>query len=367
MTYVAYFVYIKQHVNKRWNFSVDKNFQPSVSILVPVHNEEENIEKKLANIEAVLYPKDKIEIIIVDDASEDKTMLKVEDFTKHHPELNILTVKQRSRSGKSVALNAALPVSSNSIVVVSDADTLWPSDVLEKALPYLAEPSVGAITARGINENVTKSWVTKSEDTYLDFAYLIRLGESKIYSTIRFEGGFCAYKRAAFEQFDHQSGSDYSGTALNVVQRNFRTILVPEAVFYTSFPTSLIGKLRIKVRRANQLISLWIRCLKLMFKKRLRLPKRIVLPEIFLFLIIPFFFLLLVVSAAAFILLFPFSIFSLFILVSVVGLLVFTRSFFLELVVDNSLLVYASINYLLGRRYVAWEKPEKKKLVAGES
>ena len=58
---------------KTWNLKNDETYQPLVSILVPTHNEEDNIKKKLMNIAAVSYPKEKIEIIVVDDASEDTT------------------------------------------------------------------------------------------------------------------------------------------------------------------------------------------------------------------------------------------------------------------------------------------------------
>ena len=356
LAYALYYFYVRYNARKPWNLKIDNTYQPSISILVPVHNEEENIEKKLENLRTVLYPKEKIEVIIADDASEDQTLMKVNEVITRDFGFKTKIVKKESRSGKAVVLNAALNVVSYPIVIVSDADTFWPSDILGKALPYLADPAVGAVTGMGLNEQTNESWVTKSEDNYLQLASSIRLGESKIHSTIRFEGGFCAYKRDAFEKFDCESGSDDSGTALDVIQHNYRTILVPDVVFFTSFPTTLLGKLRVKVRRANQLIGLWIKCLNFMFKKKLLLPKRIVIPEIFLFLINPLVFLLLMVTGTAYILLFPLSVFSLFLLISIAGLLVFARNLFLELVVDNLLLTYASISYLFGRRYVAWKK-----------
>ena len=354
--YVLFYSYVMHHAKKPWNLKIDENYQPSISILVPTHNEAENIAKKLENIQAVDYPKEKIELIITDDASEDKTLVKINELLKRDLGFKVKIIKQESRGGKAVALNVALKFVSSSIVIVSDADTLWPSNVLKKAMPYLADPTIGAITGQGLNEQANESWVTKGEDNYLQLTSSIRLGESKIHSTIRFEGGFCAYKRAAFSQFDCESGSDDSGTALEVIQHGYRTILVPDAVFYTSFPTSLKGKLKIKVRRANQLIGLWVKCLKFMFKKRLVLPKRIVLPEVFLFIINPVIFLLLATTAVTSILLFPFSILSFLLLASVLGLLIFARRLFLEVVVDNLLLFYASVSYLFGRRYVSWKK-----------
>lgn len=327
-----------------------------MSILVPVHNEEKNIEKKLENLQLVDYPKEKMEVIIVDDASDDNSVAKINGAIEHGLGFKAKLVKQEVNRGKAVALNAALQFATAPIIIVSDADTTWPADALKKAVPYLADPTVGAVTGQGLNKQTNESWVTKNEDNYLQLTSVIRLGESKIHSTIRFEGGFCAYKRVAFSQFDCESGSDDSGTALEVIQHNYRTILAPDVVFFTTFPTSLKGKSKIKVRRATQLIGLWVKCLKSMLKKQLALPKRIVIPEILLFIINPFVFVLLTLSAVASILLFPFSYFSLLLLAATCGLLIFARHLFQEVVFDNLLLFYASVSYLFGRRYVAWKK-----------
>jgi cellulose synthase/poly-beta-1,6-N-acetylglucosamine synthase-like glycosyltransferase len=355
---LIYIVYVNYYAKKPWNLKTDASFQPPISILVPAHNEEDVIEKKLENTLAVSYPKQNIEIIVVDDSSDDKTLIKAENFIAQHPEANIKVVKQNPRAGKANALNTALPFSSNSIIIVSDADTYWPSDILEKALPYLADPGIGAITGQGINENTNETWVTRAEDTYLNMTHQIRIGESKMHSTIRFEGGFCAFKKGTFEEFDRETGSDDSGTALDVVQHNHRAILVPEAIFRTSFPTSLPGKVKIKTRRATQLISLWVKCFRLMLKGKLVLPKRIAIPEIMLFIINPLVIFVLLITIILLILTSPFSVFSTAILLFTGALLLFARRMFLEILLDNLILFYALIGFLFGRRYVAWQKTQ---------
>jgi len=354
-TYLAYFLYMRKYAKKPWDIKIDRSFHPEISILIPVHNEESKVESKLENIKSISYPKEKMEIIVVDDASEDNSVEKVKHFMRRNPGLNIRLIRQTLRGGKSVALNKALAASTKPIIIVSDADTRWPPDILQEVLPYLSDPQIGAITGKGINENAEKSWVTRAENTYLQLANLLRLGESKIHSTIRFEGGFCAYKRDAFESFDCETGSDDSGTALGIVQRGYRSILVPEALFYTSFPASLVGKFRVKVRRANQLIGLWVKCLKLLLKRRILLPKRIVIPELVLFLFNPLIFLVLIVIGGV-IVLNPFSPFGLAILMSIACLLLFARRIFIEVIMDNFVLLYALITFLFKQRYVAWER-----------
>jgi len=355
--YGIYFVCVNVWAKKPWGLAIDNNFQPKVSILIPAHNEEKTIVDKLRNIKSVAYPKENIEIIVTDDASNDHTLQRVKSFVELNPDLNIRIVGQNVRGGKSAALNKALPSSTNDVIIVSDADTQWPEDMLKKTLPYLADSKIGAVTCGGVNRNRGETWVTKNEDTYLHFTNLIRFGESKLHSTIRFEGGFCAYKKNAFEKFDSETGSDDSGTALEVVQQGHRAIMVSDALFYTVFPTRFRDKLKTKTRRATQLISLWVKCFKLLFKRRLLLPKKIAIPEMLLFIFSPMILIGLIVTAISVILLSPFSLFSLGILAIIVCLLVFARRAFVEIVIDNLVLFYALTSLLRGRRYTAWEKP----------
>jgi cellulose synthase/poly-beta-1,6-N-acetylglucosamine synthase-like glycosyltransferase len=355
--YLTYFFYLWKFAKVPWRLNIEKNFWPKVSVLVPVHNEERIIESKLENIKGVVYPREKMEVFVVDDASEDKTLEKVRCFMENNSDFKLHIVEQNPHLGKSTALNRALEFCNGDVIVVSDADTSWPSDILLKALPYLSDPCVGAVTGRGVNRNTFESWVTRGENIYLRLTSLLRLGESKIHSTIKFEGGFCAYKRGAFKKFDCETGSDDSGTALEVVQNGFRAIMVPEAVFYTDFPTKIRDKFKIKVRRANQLISLWAKCFKLMLKRKLRLPKRIAVPEIMLFVFSPIILIALIATVLVTLALFPLSPFSITIMLSIVSLLVFVRHAFLELLLDNLILFYALITFLLGRRFIAWEKP----------
>lgn len=357
-SYVLYFAYVQSSAKKLWRLEIDNTFQPKISILIPVRNEEGTIWSKLENVKNVSYPKEKMEVVVADDASEDNTLKIVNHFMEENPELKIKVVSQGSHTGKAAALNKAIASCTHSIVILSDADTYWPNDILQKALPYLSDHRVGAVTGRGINRNVHESWVTKGEETYLNFMQLLRLGESKIYSTVKFEGGFCAFKKEAFEKFDCESGSDDSGTALDIVQNGYKAILVPEAVFYTEFPTRLIDKLRVKARRANQWISLRVKILRLMLKGQLRVPKKLAVPEILLFLVNPVVFICLIVGALLIVALNPLSPFSLLLVLFVAGLLLFAHRFFFEVLLYNLVLFYALITFLFGKRYVAWEKRE---------
>jgi cellulose synthase/poly-beta-1,6-N-acetylglucosamine synthase-like glycosyltransferase len=356
--YGVYFTFIRLWTKKKWGLAIDKNFRPKVSVLIPVHDEEKVVLDKLKNVKSVAYPREHIEIIVTDDASDDNTLKEVEGFIVQNPDIKVEIVRQTVRRGKSAALNNALPSSTSDVIIVSDADTEWPEDMLQKTMPFLADSKIGAVTCGGTNTNKGQTWVTKGEETYLHFANAVRLGESKLHSTIRFEGGFCAFKRSAFDRFDSKTGADDSGTALDVVQRGYRAIMVPDVLFYTIFPTLLSSKLKTKARRATQLMSLWVKCFKLLLQRKLVLPKKIAVPEILLFILSPIILVALIVTAIAAVVLSPLSIFSIIILIIAGGLLIFARRVFVEGLIDNLVLFYALISLVGGRHYQAWEKPQ---------
>ena len=87
-----------------------------------------------------------------------------------------------------------LESSSYEILVISDADSFWPADILKTVMPYMSNDGIGAVTGRGVPLKFRESWIIKAEESYLSLINLLRLGESKIHSTIRFEGCFCVFK-----------------------------------------------------------------------------------------------------------------------------------------------------------------------------
>lgn len=285
-----YYLYMKHVASGPWNLRIDKDYAPLITILIPAHNEEKVIRFKLENLWKVKYPKEKIQVILVDDSSTDGTLKEVSNFLSRHDNLSIKILNRTERGGKSKALNHALKYATGEIVVVSDADCFWSPDILTKGLPYLNDLSVGAVTGLELLLNPKQSWVTQTELAYNDAVHKIRVGESKTYSTIFFQGGFGAYKRNLLESFDAEA--DDSGTALNIIQRGGRTLLLPEAVYFTRFPRRLRGKIAIKLRRASQLVRIWFKCLELYAQGKLLIPGKIFIPEAFLYLANPFIFVL---------------------------------------------------------------------------
>ncbi|MCW4000962.1 MAG: glycosyltransferase [Candidatus Bathyarchaeota archaeon] len=349
----AYFVYMKKRSVGAWNLTVEKDYLPSVAILIPVHNEESVIRLKLDNISRLKYPAEKMDIFVANDCSTDGTMAEVNRYTALHPELKISVFDSKIHLGKTGCLNTVLKSIRSDVVVISDVDCFWPSDILTKAMPYLSDPTVGAVTAREMLLNSGDSWVTHGEQFYDRNIQAVRIGESKLHSTIIFQGGFAAYKRSVLEEFNH--ATDDSGTALDIVQNNKRTLLIPEIGFFTVSPTTWKSKIAIKIRRASHLQHLWARCLNLLVHRKLGMPNRIAVPEILLHIFNPLLLVALAVLTVAVAVVYPLLGLALAAAVLAVFAVKKTRTSALELLQNNLILLWALSSFFVNRKFTFWK------------
>lgn len=360
----AYYLYMKKRATNPWNLNIDENYQPSAAILVPVHNEEKTIRLKLENLSKVKYPAEKMETVIVNDASTDSTLTEISKYASRSSSLKINVFDSKAHMGKTDCLNRALKSVNADVVIISDADCFWPSDILIKALPYLSDPSVGAITARELLLNARGSWVTLGEQFYDNTVQSIRIGESKLHSTVFFQGGFAAYKRNLLFEFDH--ATDDSGTALDIIQKNDRAILIPEIGFYTTFPTIWKNKVNLKIRRASHLQHLWAKCLQLLIHRKLVIPKRIALPEIFLHIFNPLLLVVLgVLSVLAFVQ-YPTFLLALLLALCPILLIRKTRTTFLEVLQNNFILLVALSSFFTNKGFKFWKTEQESRFLLTE-
>lgn len=353
-----YALYLLGARSRPWKLRVDETYAPPVTILIPTHNEEKTIKLKLENLARIKYPREKTQIILVDDASTDQTVKEASEFLNAHQELKVGLLKEDRQRGKPNALNYALQYAKSDIVIVSDADSFWAPDILDNALPYFSDPSVGAVVGR---ENVLDSkqrLITEAEKSHFDLMYdVIGLGESKVRSTIFFHGAFCAYRRSFMSNFNVEN--DDSGTALDVVQKGARAILIPEAICFAVDPITWKSKMVVKIRRASQLMGLWARCLKLFLKRQLFLPKKIALPEIFLYLFNPIIFISLLITTPFLILEYlPFSV-VLLLTLSLVLLIRRSRMLLVITVMNYFVLTCALFAFVSRRKFVIWNPFEE--------
>jgi cellulose synthase/poly-beta-1,6-N-acetylglucosamine synthase-like glycosyltransferase len=142
----------------------DRNseYEPTVSILIPARNEEKVIGNLLEKMTELSYPKEKLEVILIDDASLDNTGKIAEEYAKKYKFIKILHRDKRiGGKGKPAALNAGFRQSTGEIVLCFDADYLPNCSIVSKLVEKFADPSVGAVQGRPVVLNESQNIITR--------------------------------------------------------------------------------------------------------------------------------------------------------------------------------------------------------------
>jgi cellulose synthase/poly-beta-1,6-N-acetylglucosamine synthase-like glycosyltransferase len=135
-------------------------YMPKVSILIPAYNEEFVVGNILNRMTELTYPRDRLEIILIDDRSTDTTGQIADDYASIY---NYITVVHRPSGGygKPAALNDGIKISTGEIILTFDADYYPQLDIVEKLVAPFADPEVGAVQGRVTVRNEEDSIVSK--------------------------------------------------------------------------------------------------------------------------------------------------------------------------------------------------------------
>jgi biofilm PGA synthesis N-glycosyltransferase PgaC len=348
-----YYRYMRKAGRRPWNVAINSKYEPKVTMIIPTYNESSVIAEKLQSLRKLIYPSEKLEVILVDSCSTDNTVSIARKYLQDNEfPFKIQILEEKERAGKSKALNFALKNASGQIIATSDADSYWEPSALKIATSFLADPQVGALTGREEFLNLNQNVFTVAEGLYRDIYNHLRIGESKIHSTQFFQGELSLYKREAFEKFNDEKGSDDSGTVKNIIARGFRTIFVPEMVFWDRAPHTWKGRLALKERRALHVIHALVGAAKLKRKKSFPQPALVLYTNCFIHLINPF----LIFAFPIGIIYLAFT-FPLLLLLSLpLFLAKKPRTLFVSYLTSNLALVRANLKYMRGEEQVVWKK-----------
>lgn len=276
---LSYYIYAKlTWYNKRWSLRIREDYKPKVSIIIPTFNEANIIEQRLDNIYSQDYPRSLVEVVIVDSASTDGTPERVADWARRHGDLRVKIIAESERRGKAHALNNALGYVEGEVVVLADADAFWDRKALSKAVKWLSSPDVGAVSCVKIP---LKKGLLEVEKGYRDFYNILRIAESKAYSTPIFHGELAAFKTELLRSlggFPVDIGADDSHMATLIALNGYRAIIPEDIITYETIPSK--GYFKWRVRRAQHLIQHFTRTLK--HWRRNSLFKNILITEIYL-------------------------------------------------------------------------------------
>jgi cellulose synthase/poly-beta-1,6-N-acetylglucosamine synthase-like glycosyltransferase len=195
----------------------EEEYRPTVTILVPLLNEEALIADKVQNLAQLDYPSDLLEIVFLDGGSTDKTIPVLQKKIKEYPQMKLIKTGKR---GKILQLNYYLPEVSSDIIFNTDVDSEFDSDIILKiADEYRRDPKAGVVGAYVMPQDCC------DEDKYYwDKQNKIRVLESKAFSSSIVIANCYSFKRELIDKFPEDVIADDIYIPFMATIKGYRTI-----------------------------------------------------------------------------------------------------------------------------------------------
>lgn len=180
----------KEAVSKRVNIQTSSNL-PKVTIQLPVYNELYVMERLLNNIVQLNYPKELLEIQVLDDSTDESITSTAQQITALQKQgFDIKHLQRTNRSGfKAGALKAGLEKASGDFIAVFDADFLPEENWLLQSIPYFDDPAIGVVQTRWGHLNREYSLLTRIQAFALDAHFTLeQMGRNSKGHFINFNG-----------------------------------------------------------------------------------------------------------------------------------------------------------------------------------
>jgi cellulose synthase/poly-beta-1,6-N-acetylglucosamine synthase-like glycosyltransferase len=238
----------------------NKAYFPSISIVMPTFNEEKIIASRLDSLMKTSYPKERIEVLVVD-SSNDNTPSIIEHYARRYTFIRL--IHDVERRGLATALNQAFRECRGEIVVKMDSDVTLAENTLTRIISHFSDARVGAVTGKVNVANQSES----SEVKYRSMHETIQKAETNIDSVFMAQT-FSAYRRNLMKEYKAKEYGDETIQTIHIRRQGYKVIYDPNVNFYEDYPDDDSERLRQKIRRAEGLLRVLFENARLMFNPR---------------------------------------------------------------------------------------------------
>ena len=218
-TYAGYPALLLLLARRRPARRVEGTATPTVSIIVSAYNEEKHLGGKLQNLLALDYPRNRLEIIVVSDASTDRT----NDIAKELGVAGVRVIVLPARHGKTACQNAGARAARGAVLVFTDVTTTFPIDAVRRLVAPFADPRVGCVGAELSYVSAGGTAVGHGGSLYWRYERWLKGLESRVNSLIGVSGALYAVRAAVYAPIAPDLISDFT-IALDVFARGYVTV-----------------------------------------------------------------------------------------------------------------------------------------------
>jgi len=258
--YTGYFLVLSFFYRaSRQNKKPSEFFYPTVSLIVPIFNEERVIGEKIQNVEELSYPNEKIEAIFVDGHSSDKTTEIIKNRMKICGK-PIRLIEQETRQGYTRGIIEGILNSKGEVIVATDAAAYYYPQAIEHLVKHFRDSKVGAVTGKEIVVGAEGKLGPRLEESYRFFYDFMREAETEIDSTPDSKGEILAVRKEIcinlIPSLQRSSRASFdSCVPYQAKLMGYRTVYDPEAKYYESAPASFRDRMIQQIRRGTVLVG----------------------------------------------------------------------------------------------------------------
>jgi cellulose synthase/poly-beta-1,6-N-acetylglucosamine synthase-like glycosyltransferase len=224
-----------------------KPFTPFVTLIISVFNEDKVIAEKIENSLALDYPKERLEIMVVSDASSDRT----DEIANRYAHDGVKILRIEGRVGKTACLNKAIPVAKGDIIIFSDANSLYNERSIREIASNFSDSRVGCVTGYTKYLSRESNTVVESVGVYAQLEMITKELESRVGSCVGADGAIFAMRKELYRPLKVTDINDFV-IPLQIVAQGYRTVLERDAYCYEETAKDSKGEFIRQVRITNR-------------------------------------------------------------------------------------------------------------------
>jgi len=242
--YLMIYLYYK-HRSRRPTEAPLPDELPIVTVQLPIYNELYVVERLLDSVIKIRYPRERLEIQVLDDSTDETRRLARELVERHRENgFDIHYLHRENRTGyKAGALDAGLRVARGELVLIFDADFVAPPDILERTVGHFADPAVGMVQARWGHINRDYSLLTRVQSVLLDGHFIVEHGgRNRSGRFFNFNGTAGVWRRRAIEDaggWQHDTLTEDLDLSYRAQMRGWRFVYLQDLVSPAEVPVEM--------------------------------------------------------------------------------------------------------------------------------
>ncbi|MFA6392829.1 MAG: glycosyltransferase family 2 protein [Candidatus Paceibacterota bacterium] len=247
--------------------NIELSSYPTITIAVPVYNEESTIIKTVESLLALDYPKDKLKIFIVDDGSKDNTWNVVQEF-KDNPNIVLL---QKENGGKHTAINLALEKSDSEFFGCLDSDSFVHNQTLKRIMRYFENDPRNMAVIPSVLSHDPKNIIQNAQKVEYDMGVYIKKMLGLIGGIQVTPGPLSTFRKKVFDDlgpYKKAHNTEDQEIALRMQEHGYKIDYCPDAYVYTNTPNSIIKLYRQRLRWIYGFIKNLVDYRHLLFRKK---------------------------------------------------------------------------------------------------